>query len=422
MAQAAARVEGSIPATVDVARIITDHSGPACLYDASRRPLMANARWLAAGLPGPGAEAGGTTPAALAVELLAASRFGRSANLVFTHDHVDGRGRTTELTLEATVVPVQVDGTRAAVVLGTDRTIIGTLQRALSESRDFHRSFVACSADFIWQVDGGGIIDYVGPRGLLDHSPEELFGAPIARFFVDSGEARASLVFVSREPVWEQEVWLADRKGDRHCFLVSAVPVRDRDGRWLGARGIGRDITEQRIREAELQRARHSQRMVHSVLHAMRSEVDPRAILDAAAVVAADTARLDACLVLKYDPEAGTTPEWVAMTLPSETAKAGFERTSEALIGYILPALAGGDRRLHRLQTGGCHFLISPTMVEDARNGAVVFGRVGDGGADPWTVEEEHILRAIAEQMGIALAQFDLVEGLRRGKGGSDAG
>jgi GAF domain-containing protein len=61
-------------------------------------------------------------------------------------------------------------------------------------------------------------------------------------------------------------------------------------------------------------------------------------------------------------------------------------------------------------------------MVEDARNGAVVFGRVGDGGADPWTVEEEHILRAIAEQMGIALAQFDLVEGLRRDKGGSDAG
>lgn len=414
MAQAAARVESGVCASVDISSTIAGHTGPACLYDADRHPLLANCLWLAAGLPGPTSAEGARVPTALSVEMVAALRSGRTGTTMCTHRTTDGEGRELEFSLEFTIIPVNMPDGRALAVLGADRTIVGNLQRALAESREFHRSFVSCSGDFIWQVDPAGIIDYVSPRGLLDYTVEELFGAPISRFIGDPNDPSAALLFVSREPIWEQEVWLLDRNRERHCFLISSVPIRNQEGRWTGARGVGRDVTEERIREEELQKARHSHRMVQSVLHAMRSEVDPRAILDAAAIVAADTAHLDACLVLMADAESA---EWVARTIPGGALDGAFATGAAALVEAIQLSREKRDRRLKRLTLGGAHFLLSPTAVEGELNGGVVFGRAprtSDEASAPWTVEEEHILRAVADQMGVALAQFALVEDLRR--------
>jgi len=216
--------------------------------------------------------------------------------------------------------------------------------------------------------------------------------------------------------MWEHEVWLSDKSGVSHCFLVSSVPVTDAQGQWQGARGVAREITEQREREAELKKARFSQRMVSSVLHAMRSEVDPRAILDAATVVAADTAELAACLVARTT-SAGAL-EWVATTLPDPVMKADFNDVSQPLLAQMEDAIANAKRGLTRFETAGGSFLIAVTAIDRAANGAVAFGRKASGQAPMktkgWSSEDEHIIRAMAEQLGTSLAQYEMVEDLRQ--------
>lgn len=421
MSQDAARCLPDITASIDAASLVAGHTGPACLFDADRQPLVANPMWLGAGLPGvpaPGDDAPLTLPGELVIELAstaATKRPGR-ANVRLS----PGASRSNiELMpnslFEFTILPVESGDAGLMLVLGTDRTAMDILQNALKESRDFHRAFASCSADFIWQVDAAGVIDYVGPRGLLDFSPDDVFGATIAEFYTDPGEADASLVFQGREPIWEREVWLSERKGASHCFLVSSVPVYDADGQWCGARGVGRDVTEQRAREAELKKARFSQRMVDSVLHAMRSEVDPRAILDSATIVAADTSRLDGCLVARLNSE--QKAEWIASTLPGPLVKAMFEKSSEELLAKTEAAIAGADYRLMKFNTPEAQFLIAATWVDGKNNGAIVFVRLSGAGIIPydevWSLDDEHILRAMTEQLGVSLAQYQLVEDLK---------
>lgn len=400
--------------------MVSEHRGPACLFDSYRRPVLTNTSWLEVGLPGVAmspATPGGRLPGQLAVDLLSTATNGiasvSTVRLPFGTYGLAERGITVEPVFEFNIFPVSYQNSPAFMVLGTSRTAVDILHHALQESREFHRAFAACSADFIWQVDAGGVIDYSGPRGLLDYGPDEVFGSRITRFFTDKREAEASLVFLSREPAWEREVWLSDKSGVSHCFLVSSVPVTNERGHWQGARGIAREVTEQREREAELKKARYSQRMVNSVLHAMRSEVDPRAILDAATIVAADTAELDACLVARSHH--GQALEWVAMTLPDPKMKTGFTDFSAGLLARMQDNMSTAHRGLNRYRAPAGHFLIATTSIDGTANGAVAFGR-NSGGAD-WSSEDEHILRAMAEQLGISLAQYELVEMLREDKG-----
>lgn len=422
MVQVSARVENENTATLDVVAIVSHHHGPACLFDTSRRPILTNDSWLKAGFPGgqnsTGTE-GSSIPAQLVVDLQKSSMTGMAGVSTVRmpgQTQPGPRQSSKGISFEFSILPVTAENGAAFLVLGTNLSAADALQAALVESRNFHRAFAACSADFIWQVDSGGVVDYCGPRGLLDYHPDEVFGAPITRFFTDPKEAEASLVFLNREPMWEHEVWLSDKSGESHCFLVSSVPVTDAQTQWQGARGVAREITEQREREAELKKARYSERMVNSVLYAMRSEVDPRSILDAATIVAADTAELDICAVARSTDDGSL--KWVATTLPGPAMQSGFTEFSVPLLARMKEATVTSIRGLTRYQTLAGNFLIAVTSIDRVANGAVAFGRDASGSGtttdQEWSTEDEHIIRAMAEQLGTSLAQYELVEELRQ--------
>jgi len=198
MAQVSARVENTTMATFDVGAIVSDHHGPACLFDISRQPILTNTLWLQAGFPTTGYSPGagkGSIPGQLAVDLRKAANTGLAGvSTVRLPDVAQADGQpdqTAGRSFEFSILPVSTRDAPAFLVLGTSLSAADTLQQALAESRNFHRAFASCSADFIWQVDSGGVVDYCGPRGLLDYDANEVFGSPIARFFTDRKEAPA---------------------------------------------------------------------------------------------------------------------------------------------------------------------------------------------------------------------------------------
>ena len=131
-------------------------------------------------------------------------------------------------------------------------------EEALRESEERYRSLVETTSDWVWQVDQNGVYTYASPKvkDLLGYEPEEVVGkTPFDFMSPDEKEQIASLfgdVVKSRKPIAALENTNLHKDG-RHVVLeTSAVPLVDKDGNFLGYRGLDRDITERKQAETTL--------------------------------------------------------------------------------------------------------------------------------------------------------------------------
>lgn len=146
---------------------------------------------------------------------------------------------------DLTLVPL--DG-GLILLVARDATLDRNLIEALGKSRQLFRDLVLCSSDFAFEVDLEGRFGFVSPRGALGYDAGELSGRPVRHLSVDP------------EGPWpfdgyNDEVRLMGRDGQVRLFAVSAIAVNDRLGRPAGARGVARDVTEERARDAALEEA-----------------------------------------------------------------------------------------------------------------------------------------------------------------------
>ena len=229
------------------ARLIDDFRDPACVLDHEGVPLAVNdagvtyAACLTPGQPGP------------FTDLL-----GRAIECGgVVSGEIPCPGGDGVLSLDVTILPVLGDG--AWLALFTDRTLDNNLRAALAESRQRYKDLVEISSDFGWETGPDGTFVFISPGGALGHDASRLIGRRPEEF-VRNPEDYAPLPFVCHQRVEGVEVWMRGVDGGEACLLVSAMPLRATDGRYLGARGLCRDISREREQEAEQSRARHSRR------------------------------------------------------------------------------------------------------------------------------------------------------------------
>jgi PAS domain S-box-containing protein len=169
----------------------------------------------------------------------------------------DGR----DIDLWTSLVP---DRDAAGKVVGlfgliTDITELKDAQRALQESEARFRSLTQLSSDWYWEqdenfrfVDMSG--DLTARSGIpnKEHIGRTRWELPTLNVTEEMWrEHRARLEahlpfrdFVMRRP---------DTDGHEHWVSISGEPIFDAEGRFRGYRGVGRDITELRRAEAQLQ-------------------------------------------------------------------------------------------------------------------------------------------------------------------------
>ncbi len=283
-----------------------------CLYAS---PLAAPLAAALADLDAPPLSAEMTTLRAL---LAAARRNGRAAT-----GTVGAFENRLARVFDLTAVPCAgaEHGDDVILLIGRDVTLVTSMRRTLMESRQRYKDLVEVSAAFAWETNTDGTLVFVSPQGVLGYGVDELVGRKPASFLAEPLESGATLPFSARQPVADVEVWMRRAEGSAVCLLVSAVPLYDDAGRWTGARGVCRDITDVRERDIAIARSRNRERLLSFIVRSFRDEVDPENMLAIAAATVAQGVGVSGCNVLRV-PRSASRSSRSATTSTSSRCRA----------------------------------------------------------------------------------------------------
>jgi diguanylate cyclase (GGDEF)-like protein/PAS domain S-box-containing protein len=301
--------------------------------------------------------------------------------------------------VEATILPL--DGGAGALVLGRDATLERSLQSALIESRQRFRDLVEISSDFAWEVGREGRFVFVSPKGALGYAADQLVGRSPVELGIDHGQGE--LPFLARNRIEASEIWVKRADGHDACLLISATPISDGDGAWRGVRGVCRDITHERERDAELADARNRRLLLSRIIRAIRDEVDPEAMLGAAATAVLRALGAGACILFR----GGAGQLSAALTKGVVPQAAALSRGIEAM----LPAEGAATIEMDEMGGEG-QALLAATSYRGKLNGALLLWRNARDRA--FTADERELAGEVAEQLAIAFEQLANTEELTR--------
>lgn len=288
--------------------------------------------------------------------------------------------------LELSALPTE-DG--HLLVLGRDATLERNLRSALVESRQRYKDLVEISSDFAWEVGPDGRFAFVSPKGALGFTPDELVGREPVEFVVMPAALGEVSPFAATLAVEDREVWMKLADGGEACVLLSSTPILGEHGEWRGARGVCRDVTQERLRDAALSRANNRERLLSYIVRTIRDEVEPVDMLRAAAEATARALGATGCQIFRIIPEASD------FALAAQFGTGGDEKT-------VLDILAGGDHFDQDL--GGWHVLASVSRYRQSVNGAVLLWR--EQGRAAWGDDDRLLIDDVANQVGLANEQI----------------
>ncbi len=378
-------------------RLVADWPGPAARLGAGGHVISANsaARAMLAEF-----EARAGSLAALAADIAQ----GGSARL----DTVVVPGAAAPVTLDVGLVPA-ADG---VLILARDVSLAANMRNALADSRRRYKDIVEISSDFAWETDAEGKFAFVSPQGALGWRADDLLGRRPDVFAIDPDDLSVADPFLARKPIEQTEQWVRRADGHDACVQISAMPLYGADGAWKGARGLARDVTEAREREAELAEARNRERLIAHIVRAVRDEMEAAAMLRAAASETANALGAG-CAIWRVANDADGRPDFEAGATHGGPIPAGLdiERRFEARLRLDRPEAEGSDA-LVELRSDDGRALVVPTAFRHKINGLVALFRAADGEA--WSEGERAVLAEVAAQLGIAHAQLDVLEALDR--------
>ena len=266
---------------------------------------------------------------------------------------------------------------------------------ALVESRRRFKEIVEVSGDFAWETDAAGAFVFVSPGLTLGYRPEELIGAPATRFVAEGGAYAGETPFEARSAVRDVDIWLRARDGGDVCLSASAVPIVDDKGVHAGARGVCRDVTEERRQNAAFAALQRREAAMARIVRAASSELDPNNILASALAETRDTLAADYVDIRRPDEEGVFRLVVCAKDTDAGDApvlKTVFRRMSES---RTLVTAADSDN----------FHLCAPIVFQDVVIGALLVSRtLGDSAFGD---DERRFCDEIANQFAILMAQVD---------------
>ena len=301
-------------------------------------------------------------------------------------------GRTTEITA------LPVDSGEYVLLLGRDISLDQNLRNALVESRQRYKDLVEISSDFAWETDVNGKFVFVSTSGALGYEPDHLIGRAADDFVSKIDGIQVVTPFTAKEPSTGIEFRFRRADGSIAELEASAAPLHTGDGTWFGTRGVCRDVSEARRRDAALAKARNRERLIAYIVRTIRDEIDPKAMLASAARAIARSLASDGCVICRRT-DTGNLTLAVELGYPPKTFLAGLLASSAETLA---PATL--------TEAEDVHILCYPTGYHQKANGAVVLWRDNVGGV--WNEDDRDLMKEVSNQIGIAIRQVASHENL----------
>ncbi len=150
---------------------------------------------------------------------------------------------------------------------------LATLRDALLDSRQRWRDMVLLAADFAFETDAAGRFVFVAPDPAIGWPAASLIGQPAELLLADPAAGGGFNPFRQTAPIRKRRAWIRGVDGRLVCLAFAVTPLLDGEGRVVGARGIGQDLTEQDRHDAAVAGALRRGELLHHILNGIRQEV-----------------------------------------------------------------------------------------------------------------------------------------------------
>lgn len=251
------------------------------------------------------------------------------------------------------------------------------------------------SGDFAWETDAEGAFVFVSPGLTLGYRPDALIGAPAKRFLAEGSGQPAETPFEARAAVRDVDIWLRAANGRDACLSTSAIPIVDDNGNHAGARGVCRDVTEERRQNAAFAALQHREAAMARIVRAASRELDPDNILGSALTETRDTLAAEYADIRRPDEDGTFRPIVSAKDTDVDDApvlKTVFDRICES-------------RTLVTAADSEFFHLCAPIVFQETVIGALLVSRRLSDNA--FSDDERRFCEELANQFAILIAQVD---------------
>jgi len=114
---------------------------------------------------------------------------------------------------------------------------------------------------------------FITPDPALGWPAATLLGQPAEKLLAGSVFSQGFNPFQPTAQVRRRRVWLRRADGSSVCFMFASAPLLDANGRIIGARGIGQDVSEQDGYDAAVATALRRGEVLDHILWRLRQEV-----------------------------------------------------------------------------------------------------------------------------------------------------
>ena len=147
----------------------------------------------------------------------------------------------------------------------SDITDIALPENVPADDDRIYRRLVESVTDYaIYMLDSRGYVTSwnAGAQRFKGYTPEEIIGQHFSRFYTPEDRATnlpgRALEISAREGKFEAEGWRLRRDGSRFWAHVVIDPIRDDEGRLTGYAKVTRDLTERKLAQETLEKAREA--------------------------------------------------------------------------------------------------------------------------------------------------------------------
>lgn len=155
------------------------------------------------------------------------------------------------------------------------------LHSPLIESRQRWQHLVNLAADLAFETDAKGRFVFIAPEQVLGWSAGALIGQP-SELLLGANDSGGFNSFRSTMAIRGQRVWIKQYVGGTACVAFAVAPLFDPEGRMIGSRGIGIDVTESDTQAAKTAGSLRRGEVLDYILWCVAQEVMAPRMMDAA--------------------------------------------------------------------------------------------------------------------------------------------